>query len=371
MTSKGIGIEEQRIGIALEEAALAGVLRGGAATVLCGANDRDDCAVLEIGGEFDLVIGSDFVRGTGFFLFAEHILSYEDVGWFLAAANISDIAAMGARQAGLVVAIRWSTDLTNDQWREIHKGISGACSAFGAPLLGGDSGGYSHEVLSATAIGLVKKGKSLLRSNGKSGDRLFLTGTVGAAGAAVAYFTRGRHQGLLVDASMENRLANAWRRVTPAVQQGVWIAESGAGRCAIDTSDGLKAGLLEIAKRSNVDVVVSPAAIPVDRAARAVAELMGLGVLELAMSDSVDFRLLFTVPDANVSVVVQEFAQRGWELYEIGCLREPAGTPRVVHNASGGEHEIPGIPWEQSDVATVDRLHRRGGGGNEDGSEHS
>jgi thiamine-monophosphate kinase len=363
MTRKGAGIEEQRIGIALEEAALAGVLRGGAAPVLCGANDRDDCAVLEIGGEFDLVIGSDFVRGTGFFLFSEGILSYEDVGWFLAAANISDVAAMGARQAGLVVAVRWSMDLTDDQWREIHRGISGACSAFGAPLLGGDSGSYSHQVLSAAAIGLVKKGRSLRRSNGRPGDRLFLTGTVGAAGAAVAYFTRGRHQGLLLDASTEDRLANAWRRVTPAVEQGVWIAESGAGRCAIDTSDGLKAGLLEIAKRSNVDIVVSPAAIPVDRAARTVAEGMGVGVLELAMSDSVDFRLLFTAPAGNASIVVEEFAQRGWELYEIGCLREPTGTPRVVRNSVGGEDDIPGIPWEQSDIATVDRLHRPGDGG--------
>lgn len=358
---KDLGLEERRIQIALEQANLAGVLRGGAAAITCGADNRDDCAVLEIGGEFDLVIGSDFVRGTGFFLFEEGVLSYEDIGWYLAAANISDVAAMGARQGGLLIAVRWSKDLTDEQWRDIHKGISAACQRFGAPLLGGDSGSYSAQVLSGAAIGFVKKGKALRRSNGVPGDKVFISGTIGAAGAAIAYFTRGRRQGIQLDPAVESRLANAWRRVVPAVEQGVWIAESGVSLCALDTSDGLKAGLLEIAERSSVDIVVSASAIPVDPAARRVADAMGLGILELAMSDSVDFRLLFTVTPPNADRVIQEFTDRKWELYEIGYLRAPEGPPRVVQSSGVLEEEIPGIPWEQSDVPTVDRL-RRGGG---------
>ncbi|MHB1591230.1 MAG: thiamine-phosphate kinase [Sulfuricella sp.] len=351
--------ENNRIGIALEEAARAGVLRGGALEVLCGADGRDDCAVLRMDSERDLVIGSDFVRGTGFHLFKEGVLTHEDIGWYLAAANISDLAAMGARPAGIVIAMRWANDLTDEQWQSMHRGICGACREFDVPLLGGDSGGNSENVLSASAIGTVPHNRALLRSAGCPGDRLFLTGTVGAAGAAIAYFYRGRHQGVQVDSATEQRLADSWRRVRPAVAQGIWLSESGCCRCALDTSDGLKAGLSEIAARSNVDVVLRADAVPVDPAVRVVAEAMKLRPLELAISDSVDFRLLFSVSEEHVPAVVDEFSRQGWELHEIGWLRAAIEKePRVVLNGRAGDEELPGIPWDQSDTTVVDRLLR-------------
>lgn len=351
--------EETRIRIAMEEIARAGVSRGGSLPVLLGVSDRDDCAVVQISAELDLVIGTDFVRGTGFYLFSEGVISYEDLGWYLVAANLSDIAAMGANPAGVVVATRYSNETTDEQWRALLRGICKACKYHSVPLLGGDSGGYSAEVLSAAAIGTVPHGRALLRSAGVAGDKLYITGTVGAAGAAVAYFYRGRHQGVRLDEKTEERLRDSWRRVMPAIKQGQWLVENGASRCALDTSDGLKAGLNEISARSGVDIFLMPAAVPVDPAVRAVAESMRLSVLDLALSDSVDFRLLFSVPDATAPVVEAGFQENGWELYEIGYLREANGKPRVV--AVGGERddEIPGIPWDQSDDPTVDRLIQR------------
>jgi thiamine-monophosphate kinase len=351
--------EETRIRIALEEVTRAGVLRGGSLPVLLDVGDRDDCAVVQVSAELDLVIGTDFVRGTGFYLFAEGVLSHGDVGWYLVAANLSDIAAMGADPAGIVVATRYSKEMTDEQWRALLRGICEACKYHGVPLLGGDSGGYSADVLSAGAIGTVPHGRALLRSGGVAGDRLYITGTVGAAGAAVAYFYRGRHQGVRLRQETEERLRDSWRRVMPAIKQGQWLVKNGASRCALDTSDGLKAGLSEISARSGVDVVLVPAAVPVDPAAQAVAEAMRLSVLDVALSDSVDFRLLFSVPDATAPVVEAGFQENGWELYQIGYLRKANGMPRVVAVGGQRDEEIPGIAWDQSDDATVDRLSRR------------
>jgi thiamine-monophosphate kinase len=351
--------EETRIRIALEEITRAGVLRGGSLPVLLGADGRDDCAVVQLSAELDLVIGTDFVRGTGFYLFIEGVLSHEDVGWYLVGANLSDIAAMGADPAGVVVATRYSKEMTDDQWRALLRGICEACKYHSVPLLGGDSGAYSADVLSAAAIGTVPHGRALLRSGGVAGDRLYITGTVGAAGAAVAYFYRGRHQGVRLSQEVEERLRDSWRRVMPAIRQGQWLVKNAASRCALDTSDGLKAALSEIAARSGVDVVVLPAALPVDPAAQAIADAMSLSVLDVALSDSVDFRLLFSVPDATGPIVEAGFQENGWELYDIGYLREADGPPRVVAIGSQGNEEIPGIAWDQSDDATVDRLIRR------------
>lgn len=349
------GSEDARIRIALEEAAKAGAFRPGTLEVVLGADARDDCAVLKIGADYDLVIGSDFVRGTGFYLFAEGMLSYEDLGWYLVAANVSDLAAMGARPAGILIASRYAEDLTDEQWRAISRGIAMACRAFEIPLLGGDTGGYSANVLSAAAIGTVPRGRSLLRSGGRPGDRLFLTGTVGAAGAAVAYFHRGRQEGAWVDEITQQVMLESWRRVRPAVAQGVWLAESGFCGCALDTSDGLRAALFELAARSAIDVVVRVEAVPVDATAFAVAKAMGLPALELAMSESVDFRLLFAIPEEHASSVMTGFHERGWELYEIGYLRPPTGEPKAVP-ANDPETNVPGLIWDQSETLTVDRL---------------
>ena len=357
-----MGSEDQRIRIAIDEARAAGVLRGGVLNVAVGAEARDDCAVLELTPDTDLVIGTDFVRGTGFFLFAEGVLSYEDVGWYLVAANVSDIAAMGARPAGIVVATRYAKDLTDEQWRSVMKGICAACHEFDVPLLGGDSGGYSENVLSAAAIGTVPHGAALLRSAGRAADRVFVTGSVGTAGAAVAYFYRGRHRGVVLPEPIEQSLLEAWRRVRPAVLQGAWLARSGLCRCALDTSDGLKAGLLELAVRSNVDVVVNMDDVPMDLALIAVADAMALDPIELALSDSVDFRLLFTVADEHVGSVTAEFLHQGWTLHEIGFLREAAGEPKVVSRGESNRGDnVPGVTWEQGEVASVDRLHPRHG----------
>lgn len=350
--------EDIRIQIAIEEAEKAGVLRSGGLPVLVDITARDDCAVLQISPALDLVIGSDFIRGTEFYLFGEGEISFEDIGWYLVAANISDLAAMGATPAGVVVAIRYARDLSDEEWRAVLRGVCKACSAFDTALLGGDSGGYTANVLSAAAIGTVPHGRALLRSGGLAGDRLFITGSVGLAGAAVAYFYRGRHRGASVAPEVEERLRDSWRRASPAYRQGPWLAESGLCRCCIDTSDGLKAALFEIAARSEVDVVVAPDAVPIDPAANVVANVMALNPMELGMSDSVDFRLLFAIPEAHSERVREYFKRQGWGIHEIGFLRESSGPPRVT---AVGDYEIPGLAWDQSDTATVDRLLKRRG----------
>src|SRR5437762_3018688 len=69
------------------------------------AEDQDDCAVYDFSDNLSLVVGMDFVRGTGFKLFQEGLLDYFDLGYYLVVANLSDIAAMGAKPIGLTTVV--------------------------------------------------------------------------------------------------------------------------------------------------------------------------------------------------------------------------------------------------------------------------
>ncbi len=109
------------------------------------------------------------------------------------------------------------------------------------PLLGGDSGGYCASVLSATAIGTCARGKALLRRNGRAGDLVYLSDQIGAAGAASAWFLRGKDARAGLDVEAEEALLSSWRRPKPALALGAMLVDQDLSTCAIDTSDGLRA----------------------------------------------------------------------------------------------------------------------------------
>lgn len=306
-----------------------------------GVAELDDCAVIPFTNGTDLVIGSDFVRGENFKLALLGLLSAQDVGYYLMGANASDLAAMGARPIGATVIYRYPPQSSDSHHSELMSGIAIAAQDFGMPILGGDSGEYEESVLSATAVGVCPSGKALLRSGGRPGDVLFLTGAVGVAGAAFRYFTTCA--GTLTPEE-ESCLLAPWRRVKPALAQGAALVERGISGCAIDTSDGLKTACRQLAAASNVDVVLNETALPYAPVVADVARLIGCDPVALTCGDSVDFRLLFSASPANRIAVLEMFSQNGWDIFEIGHM-SPSRSGEAKAWLSDGRflREIPGI----------------------------
>ena len=203
------------------------------AKVSIGATDLDDCAVVNLSSTIDLCIGSDFVRGEGFLLFQLGLLSRAQIGHYLVGANLSDIAAMGATPVGLVVAARYGPRQSDEQFAEIMEGVVRACSMYGAPLLGGDTGSYELPVLSASAFGVCPPGKALLRRNGKPGDMVYLSGSIGTAGAAFALFSKNKHLASTLPSAVIDELLLPWRQVSPAIEHGKLLVESGYSKLRI------------------------------------------------------------------------------------------------------------------------------------------
>lgn len=321
-----------------------------------GLADLDDCAVIPFGDGIDLVIGSDFVRGEGFYLFSAGLLGWEDVGYYLIAANASDLAAMGATPTGVVVVFRVTSGMTMADHDAAMSGVLRACADFGMPLLGGDSGGYNASVLSATAFGTCPSGSALLRCNAKPGDTVYLSDDVGTAAAAVAWFLRGRGRGETLDRTTEESLLAAWRRPRPALDLGRLLTTAGFSACAIDTSDGLKAAARQLAEASATDVVLTPTAVPISSSALRVAEAMRLDPLALAAGDSVDFRLLFTVPQDRSEALQIALDRADLSVHRVGRITSAIGIPGAYLEVSGERVSVPGIEWDQSERMTIDRM---------------
>ena len=243
----------------------------------------DDVAQLDGG----LVVTQDaLVEGVHFLL---DRISWRDLGWRAAAVNLSDLAAAGADPEGLLVTLAAPGETRAEDVFELYGGIAET----GVAVLGGDTTRADALSLAVTAVGRSSRVPG--RSGARPGDRLVVSGALGAAGAA---FRRG-----------------AFVRPPLRLAEGRELAATAAAM--LDVSDGLAVDAAHIAERSGCRVVIDLDRVPLAEGA----ELADLGFGE-------DFELLAAVPEPG------RFA-------EIGRCEEGSGV-QLLHD--GAPFELSG--WQ-------------------------
>lgn len=315
------------------------------AEVVAGVDAQDDCAVFRFRGDQQLVIGSDYVRGPKFRLYELGVLDDYDLGYYLVAANVSDVAAMGARPIGLVTVVRYPTEMTDDGFANVLRGIRDASRRFGAPNVGGDIGSAERLILSATAFGVCLPGRVLYRSGARPGDVLCVTGSTGIAGAAMGYFRSGRKCAEIEDRHRE-RLWASWARPRARVAEGICLGESGLVTSCQDTSDGLRAAIETIAHASEVGAVVDQRRVPLAPEVAAVCGHLDVPVTTYQFGDSVDFELVFSVPSGDVATLHEQFAAQGLGFSVIGDV--VPGTDVALRRTDGSLTPLPGTAWRHA-----------------------
>ncbi|HYN18713.1 MAG TPA: thiamine-phosphate kinase, partial [Actinomycetes bacterium] len=147
----------------------------------------DDAAVLLPTPGHKLVVTTDvLVEGLDF---TAALSDPEDWGWKAVAANLSDLAAMGAEARWLVLALTVPDPTPVPTLERVYAGVGEACRAFGAALVGGDISAGPALSLAVTALGEAER--PVLRSGARPGDRLAVSGPLGAAAAGLALLQRG------------------------------------------------------------------------------------------------------------------------------------------------------------------------------------
>ena len=227
----------------------------------------DDAAVVEAGAG-QLVLTTDLlVEGVHF---ERGSISAHDLGAKAVTVNVSDIAAMAASPRYALVAMGMPDDVEAAWVMELYGGMRDACAEYALSLVGGDTNRADLVVLSVAVVGEVAPGRALVRSGARVGDRIAVTGSLGAAagGLALSRLQAGRAAEALSQ-PWGRALIQALERPVARLGEAQVLARAGAS-AMMDLSDGLTKDLSRLCDASGVGARVDLGAVPVStpRAAR-------------------------------------------------------------------------------------------------------
>ncbi|MCP2324981.1 thiamine-monophosphate kinase [Hamadaea flava] len=210
-----------------------------------------------------------------------------DVGHRAAAANLADVAAMGAVPTALLVALCAPGDLPVQWAEEFAEGVADEAGLVGASVVGGDTTSSALLTIVVTALGDLQGRDPVVRSGASPGDVVALAGRVGCAAAGYTVLSRGfRTPKILVD---------AYRRPEVDYRAGPAAAIAGA-TSMIDVSDGLLADLGHIAKASEVHIDVTKDAFGLPQQLRDAARALGVDPYQWILAGGEDHALAATFP---------------------------------------------------------------------------
>ncbi len=215
----------------------------------------DDCAILRPKANEDLVFTSDFVLEDRHFTLDTHKAA--DIGHKALARSLSDLAAMGAEPVFCLVSLAIPARQASSWVTQFYKGLLTLASRYRVTLAGGDLARFDKVVADVICCGRVPRGKALLRSGAKPGDRVYVTGELG----------------------------RPWRRhlrPEPRIAAGLALRRLGVSAC-MDLSDGLSLDLQRLCLESRVSAEIT-SDLPLARGA----------LIHHALHGGEDYELLFT-----------------------------------------------------------------------------
>jgi len=254
----------------------------------------DDAAVLEVGGE-TLVLTHDLIAEGVHYLPGD---PPGDVAWKLVAVNLSDLAAKGALPLGVLLGFT----LGDEAWdRAFAAGLAGALAAFSIPLLGGDTVAAPARVLGLTAIGRAT-GPVPSRGGARPGDLVWVSGTIGDAGAGLAALRRGE----------DSPLIERYRTPRPRLEAGARLAPLVSAM--MDVSDGLLIDASRIAAASGCAIAIELDSIPLSE-----------GTALAAATAGDDYELLFAATADKAAAILALAEEIGLPLSRIGRCAAGSG----------------------------------------------
>lgn len=228
----------------------------------------DDAAILRPRAGEDLVFTSDFVLEGRHFTLDSH--NAADIGHKALARSLSDLAAMGSEPVFCLVSLAIPAALAASWTNRFYKGLLALAARYKITLAGGDLARFENVAVDVVCCGRVPRGKALLRSGAKPGDRIYVTGELG--GSAHGFATQR---------------GTAWRRhlrPEPRIAAGIALRKRNVSAC-MDLSDGLSLDLARLCTESGVGAEIGPHLPVAPRAS-----------LREALHGGEDYELLFTAP---------------------------------------------------------------------------
>ena len=271
----------------------------------------DDCAVVRVPrSPHDWLLTTDPVIENRHFL---PDAPPRLVGRKAIARAVSDVAAMGGAPLWILVNLVAPAHTPVARIRSLYAGLVAAARKWNLSILGGDTAEGSALELHVTCVGQVPRGTALLRSGGRPGDLLFVTGSLGGS------YLAGSRRHFLFE---------------PRLQAGQFLASGKFASAAMDISDGLATDLPRLLDASRCGAQIDFSSVPISPASRKTSS-----PLRHALCDGEDFELLFSVPPRKLSRFRSEWSAQFPKLpaTQIGVLL-PNPSVRPTFELDGFEH---------------------------------
>jgi thiamine-monophosphate kinase len=276
----------------------------------------DDVATLSVPEGRELVVKVDaIVEGVHFFrddpadLVAKKALR----------VSLSDLAAKGATPIGYLLSLSVAPWCDDDWLGRFASGLAEDQTYFAISLLGGDTTATPGALtLSVTALGTIEAGRTIRRAGAKAGDRVFVSGTIGDAGAGLALL---KGQPAALSLPEREGLIARYRLPQPRLSLGRRLV--GLASASLDISDGLIADLGHIAEVSGVRIVVEAARVPLSVAC---AKLWGSEAVQRAVTAGDDYEIAFTASESARADILRAAADTSTPVREIGRVEPGSGV---------------------------------------------
>ncbi|MBF2036374.1 MAG: thiamine-phosphate kinase [Leptolyngbyaceae cyanobacterium T60_A2020_046] len=283
----------------------------------------DDAAVLAGLGEESWVVTTDvLVDGVHF---SDRTTSPADVGWRAIAANLSDLAAMGATPVGVTVGLSLPSHVAVPWVEAMYEGMIACLQTHGGQIIGGDICRAPHIIVAITALGRVEPQAVIRRDRAQPGHVLLATGWHGASRAGLELLLNPAVGHGLSQPDQEALIAAHQRPqprldVLPHLHRA--FAETGLDFevAGMDSSDGLANAVVLLCQASGVGARLVRDRVPLPPAFRA--WLDDATALDWALYGGEDFELVLSLPP---EVAIAVAAQLGPAAAIVGTLEaEPA-----------------------------------------------
>jgi len=281
----------------------------------------DDCALLSIPDGYELAVTSDtMVENVHFFAGTDP----KQLGHKLLAVNLSDLASMGAKPVSVTLALTLPN--VDENWlTAFAKGFLSLAEQYSVDLIGGDTTS-GPLTLTVQAMGIVPRGKALLRSSALPGDFIYLTGSLGDAGLGLK-ISQGYHCGNS-DAALKR-----FNQPEPQIETG--LALTGIANACIDVSDGLAGDLGHILEQSNVGACLYWDDLPLSDAV--ITYINDTGDWSMPLTAGDDYELCFTVSPEKAAQLMINCRKIGVIESTPGLRLLKSGTIQTF-NTKGYEH---------------------------------
>ena len=318
----------------------------------------DDTAVLRPHPKEDLLVTADILVENRHFKRA-WFTGYE-LGWRLAAVNLSDIASMGGRPLYGILSLALPDGIPVKYVREIEQGVRDHLAHYGAAIVGGNvSGIESTLVCDLTLIGACGKGKAWRRTCRPGKDAIVVVGNLGEARAGLALLeksgrrlagprARAQKSGRSLagqPARTEGPLVRAYKSPVPRLDAAHLLAHGSSTRGrgdrtfatavhgAIDVSDGFSTDLIHLCEAARAGCEVDPRALPVSAALRAYGKRARKNPHSMALHGGDDYAIILAVdPRQATSVVVRIEEELGIPARIVGRFTKKKGRYELVQD---------------------------------------